>query len=97
MPENHPHESAKTPFIEVDKPPVGGGEVLTIRIDGDVQDFYFRQGRTPADTLASSATSQLWYLVEWRDQGRLQFGSQLTSPLATSISSWSYLKGQYGN
>lgn len=59
-------------FLEVDQPPVGGGEVLTLRVDGDLQDFYFRQGRTPGDTLPDSETAKLWYLVEWRDQGRTQ-------------------------
>lgn len=59
-------------FLEVDKPPVGGGEVLTLRVDGDLQDFYFRKGKAPGDTLPGSTTANLWYLVEWRDQGRTQ-------------------------
>ena len=57
-------------FLEVDKvPPVG--EVITLRVDGDVQDYYLRKGRTPGDTLASSPTSKEWFLVEWHDLARL--------------------------
>jgi hypothetical protein len=57
-------------FLEADRqPPVG--EVITYRVDGDTQDFYFRKGRSPADTLATSPTSKEWFLVAWDDLGRL--------------------------
>lgn len=56
-------------FLEVDKVPLEG-EVITFRVDGDVQDYYLRKGATPADTLASSSTAREWFLVEWRDLAR---------------------------
>ena len=92
-------------FLEVDKvPPVG--EYITFRVDGDVQDFYLRQGRTPADTLASSPTSQQWFLVEWHDLARLSAlkrtaaGAGLrasgSGPVpATQSMTWSSVKALY--
>ena len=83
-------------FLEVDKPPVGGGETLTLRVDGDLQDFYFRKGRTPADTLAGSATAKRWFLVEWRDLGRARVDRPSHAPgAATENLSWSSLKTLY--
>jgi hypothetical protein len=57
-------------FLEIDKQPQVG-EIITYRVDGDVQDFYVRQGHSPADTLAGSPTSKQWFLVEWHDLARL--------------------------
>lgn len=82
-------------FLEVDKvPPVG--EVLTLRVDGDVQDFYLRKGRTPADTLASSPTSKQWYLVEWHDLARLSALKEAgATPAASQPTTWSRFKALY--
>jgi len=55
-------------YLSVDFAPAGQ-EVTTFRVENQTQDFYFRQGRSAADTLASSPTSDDWYLVEWRDHG----------------------------
>ena len=85
-------------FLEVDKVPQSG-EVITLRVDGDVQDFYFRKGRTPGDTLASSPTGKLWYLVEWRDLARLAAPGRLDergpAPAAVSKNLWGSLKEKY--
>lgn len=48
---------------------LNNGGSLSYIVEGDAQDFYFRRGRTPQDTLAASPTAQKWYLVEWRDLG----------------------------
>jgi hypothetical protein len=57
-------------FLEVDQAPKPGEvEATTFRVDGQLQNFFFRKGRTPADTLPESPTSSLVYLVEWRDRG----------------------------
>lgn len=84
-------------FLEVDKVPPTG-EVVTLRVDGDVQDFYFRRGRTPADTLATSPTARLWYLVEWRDLARLSGPGRLDergAAAARPMNLWGSLKENY--
>lgn len=48
---------------------LNNGGTLSYVVEGDVQDLYFRRGRTPADTLAGSPTAGKWYLVEWHDLG----------------------------
>lgn len=48
---------------------LNNGGSLSYIVEGNAQDFYFRRGRTPQDTLAASPTAQKWYLVEWRDLG----------------------------
>jgi hypothetical protein len=42
---------------------------VTLLLDGQVNRFYFRKGRTETDTLATSPTSSLYHVVEWRDLG----------------------------
>jgi hypothetical protein len=44
-------------------------EGMTYRVQSSLQHFYFRKGRTAADTLASSPTSSRYYIVEWDDLG----------------------------
>jgi len=57
-------------FIEVDfEPDVKEPEGITFRVDGSIQRLYFRKGRTEADATSSSPTSNLYYLVEWRELG----------------------------
>jgi hypothetical protein len=57
--------------LEVDlKPEVGQDEGVTLLVEGQIHKFYFRRGRTEADTAAASPTSKNYYIVEWRDQGR---------------------------
>ena len=85
-------------FLEVDKVPLTG-EVITFRVDGDVQDFYVRQGRSPADTLAASPTAREWFLVEWRDLARLSALAAGTPrgarPEVEQPNTWGSLKGRY--
>lgn len=76
-------------FLDVDIMP-SGGELTTYRVEDQTQDFYFRQGRTPADTLESSPTADNWYLVEWRDRGPFSsVGRELT---AEESATWSRIK-----
>ena len=85
-------------FLEVDKVPLTG-EVITFRVDGDVQDFFVRKGRSPADTLAASPTAREWFLVEWRDLARLSVdaghGIRATRPAANQANTWSNIKSLY--
>ena len=83
-------------FLEIDKVPATG-EVITFRVDGDVQDFYLRKGRSPADTLAASPTSREWFLVAWYDRAR-QYSAQWPSVSGTAteaVTTWSGIKGAY--
>lgn len=58
--------------LEVDKKPLPGeDEGTTLLVEGQKHKFYFRKGKTDADTLGS-ASSLLWYLVRWEDLGRQQ-------------------------
>lgn len=86
-------------FLEVDRPPPVG-EVITYRVDGDRQDFYFRKGRNPADTLATSPTAKEWFLVAWNDLGRLN-GSAATSAAgpkpAVETTTWGSVKLLFAN
>jgi hypothetical protein len=57
-------------FIEVELGPTEEFvEGVTILVDGQVQRFFFRKGRTEADTLAVSPTAENIYIVEWWDRG----------------------------
>jgi hypothetical protein len=42
---------------------------LTLHVDGHVQQFYFRKGRSEEDTLVTSPTAEDYYIVEWHDKG----------------------------
>lgn len=80
-------------FIEVDQePPLG--EILTLRVDGDVQDFFLRKGQSPGDTVSSSPTAQEWFLVEWHDLARLQAasGGPDAAPTPVVAMNWSGIK-----
>jgi hypothetical protein len=77
--------------LEVDqKPRPGEPEGITYVIHGQRHDFYFRKGRSPGDTLASPS-SQLWFIVEWRDSGR-PLEAQVPDPAAVATTTWSELK-----
>lgn len=101
-PDNNPGHArwfrirATDTFVEIDKvPPVG--EVITLRVDGDTQDFYLRKGRNPADTLATSATAREWFLVGWNDLARLSavFPAPGPQPSAGRVSTWGGIKAAY--
>jgi hypothetical protein len=81
-------------FLEVElKATSGQTEGITLIVDGQIQKFYFRKGRTAADTLASSPTSARLYIVEWRD-----LGVQLAvSPRDAAVQSttWGRIKARY--
>lgn len=83
-------------FLEIDKVPPTG-EVITLRVDGDTQDFYLRKGRSPADTLAASPTSREWFLVAWYDRARLNAAQRPSSSGITTeaATTWSGIKGAY--
>jgi hypothetical protein len=52
-------------FLEVElKATPGQVEGITLVVDGQIQKFYFRRGKTPDDSLSS-----LFYITEWRDLG----------------------------
>jgi len=78
-------------FLEVDQiPDQSEPEGITFRVDGQIQKFYFRKGKSPADTLATSATAQRYYIVEWRDFG---FGTgALASSAAVRPNTWGQIK-----
>lgn len=42
---------------------------LTFIVESQIHHFYFRRGRTPDDTLATSPTSDRYYIVKWVDEG----------------------------
>lgn len=81
----------------VEKPPYG--EDLVWKVDGDVQSFYLRKGRSPADTLAGSESAQQWFLVEWHDFGKygsLRPSRDVTPHGETSIPpSWGLMKSHF--
>jgi hypothetical protein len=80
-------------FLEVElQATPGQTEGITIVVDGQIQKFYFRKGRTPADTLASSLTSSQYYIVEWRDLG-VQLA--VSDHLMAQPSTWSMVKTFY--
>lgn len=57
-------------FLEVELGPTEEFEDgVTLLVDGQVNRFYFRKGRTEADSLVESPTSQLYFITEWRDRG----------------------------
>jgi hypothetical protein len=80
-------------FLEVElRPQPGQVEGITIVVDGEIQKFYFRKGRTEADTLASSTTSSKYYIVEWHDMGvQLAVSDHLMSMPAT----WGMVKNLF--
>jgi hypothetical protein len=43
-------------------------EGITHIVEAEDQRFYFRKGRTDGDTEASSPTSSLYFIVEWRNK-----------------------------
>jgi hypothetical protein len=56
--------------LEVDKKPQPGeDEGTTLLVEGQPHHFYFRKGKTEADTLGSTS-SQDWFIVRWEDLGR---------------------------
>jgi hypothetical protein len=82
-------------FLELEiKAQPGETEGITLVVDGQVQRFYFRMGRSPADTLSTSPTSRLFYLVEWVDEG-LSLTKPLGAPEASEPSTWSRLKAMF--
>jgi hypothetical protein len=83
-------------FLEVDQAPRPGEvEVTTFRVDGQLQEFYFQMGKNAADTLATSPTSGLWFIVEWRDHGgRSGSGAELASQVEQRTT-WSSIKSRY--
>lgn len=81
-------------FIEVELGPTEEFEDgVTILVDGQVQRFIFRKGRTEADTLAVSPTAKNIYIVEWRDRG-ISFNPQAGagSRLLSEASTWTRIK-----
>ena len=78
-------------YLDVDFAPAGQPET-TFRVENQPQDFYFRQGRSAADTLASSPTADDWYLVEWRDHGTSRAVLDRLPVLSKESSTWSSLK-----
>jgi hypothetical protein len=85
----------------------GGSELeeTTLIIDGQAQLLYLRKGKNPADTLATSATSDRLYIVEWHDQGTVEAAITLT-PKSTAVEqepvpvrslTWSGLKMYFKN
>jgi hypothetical protein len=80
--------------LEVDQKPLPGQpEGITYSVDGN-QHFYFRKGRNPADTLATSYTSKLWFIVEWHDSGS-STDAPTSGPAAVETITWSDLKTLY--
>lgn len=83
-------------FLEVDLLPAADAEILTYRVDGDLQQLYFRRGRTPTDTLASSPTASRWFITEWRDLGRSRSARRpgAETPLPVVARSWGEIKAR---
>jgi hypothetical protein len=83
-------------FLEVELLPTAEFEDgVTLLVDGQVNRFYFRKGRTEADTLATSSTAAKYYIVEWRDMGLPMGGIASQSHPAvipTVIATWSRIK-----
>ena len=79
-------------YLDVDFMPIGQPEPTTFRVEDQTQSFYFRRGRTAADTLSGSPTSGLWYLVEWRDHGT-SGGGALQTTNSDVAGTWSRIKG----
>ncbi len=80
-------------FLEVDlKPQPGELEGLTLRVDGQQNDFYFRKGKSAADTLSGSATAQFYHLVEWRDFG---VGRSAAPDVLIESTTWGRIKALY--
>jgi hypothetical protein len=79
--------------LQVDKAPLPGeSEGTTLLLEGQPQQFYFRKGRTPADTLTSSPTADQYFIVEWRDLGR---PDAVLTKAATVPTTWSAIKSLY--
>ena len=83
--------------LEIDiRPLPGENEGTTILIEGQLQHFYFRKGKTEADTLASSPTSGKYYIVRWEDFGRRGFHGFGGLTAIESVT-WSRVKALYGD
>ena len=86
------------PFLEIEIGPTDEFEEgVTLLVDGQVQKFFFRRGRTEADTLEASPTADDLYMVEWRDMGHF-FGSIRSGsrPLALSTT-WGGIKARFSD
>ncbi len=73
-------------FLEVDET-----TGITWQIDGDIQDFFFRQGNT-----ANGEDPTHWLIIEWRDILGGAFGPEerKLQPPASRIS-WGWIKRAY--
>jgi hypothetical protein len=81
--------------LEIEQRPLPGqNEGITLLVDGQPQHFYFRKGKTEADTLASSPTSAKYYIVRWEDlgQGSSDFLGVRTATMPTT---WGSIKSAY--
>jgi hypothetical protein len=85
-------------FLEVELGPTDEyPDGVTLLVDGQINRFYFRKGRTEGDTLATSATAENLYIAEWRDSGdSLPFRSvtSKSEPLNRSTS-WGSIKSRF--
>jgi hypothetical protein len=72
----------------------GEADGITYLIEGQRHEFYFRKGRTPADTLTTSQSAQLWFIVEWHDLGP-HSEEPLSESAAVVSTTWSELKVLY--
>jgi hypothetical protein len=83
--------------LEIEQEPLPGqNEGITFFVNGQPQHFYFRKGKTEADTLTSSATSAKYYIVRWEDLG--QGGSDfLGVHTASEGTTWGNVKALYNN
>lgn len=80
-------------FLEIELGPTNEfAEGVTLLLDGQVNRFYFRKGRTEADTLATSPTASLYHVVEWRDLGNPSGLLAAKAGQATIPLTWSSLK-----
>ena len=81
-------------FLDVDLAPTPEDpEGVTYRVEDQRQRFYFRTGITQADTLATSATASLYYMVGWIDYGIESLSaSGGNRPAAGQMTSWSGIK-----
>ena len=81
-------------FLEVTlRPSEEFEEGVTLLVDGQVNQFYFRRGRTEGDTLSTSSTAGLIYIVEWHDRGAPAASN--SRALETLEFTWSSLKSLF--
>jgi hypothetical protein len=76
--------------LEVDI--IGGGNAgTTYRIDGDIQDLFFRRG-----TAAAGEDTTRWFLIEWRDlPAPFAAAGPVTDLAAIETVSWGRIKALY--